>query len=402
MRMRNRNPFVIPFPALMPRNQEQESGEQQKYALVRAAHFPGLRALAWSGDQLYASRGYQLVCAKIQDVSQGVIWQPAATFRPSWQRRLSVMNRLTARLFRDGFHALAVLPSGGLVAAVAGAIVTLRPNESEFRVTHTITRGTRPLHITTVPGGAVYWGEYFDNPSRAEVHVYASSDGGATWQVAFTFPPGAIRHIHNIVHDPWQNCLWVLTGDYGDECRILRASCDFSRVDTVLQGNQQARAVALVALEDGLYFSSDTPLESNYIYRLDRQGTLSRLAPISSSSIYGCRVGTRVFFSTMVEPSEVNRDRHVRVYGGNADTSRSSLGENEAGLRKREREDVAGSGEKSWQPVLAWKKDRWPIRFFQYGNAFLPDGNNSTPYLAVTTVAVESDDMTTSLFELSH
>ena len=37
--------------------------------------------------------------------------------------------------------------------------------------------------------------------------------------------------------------------------------------------------------------------------------------PISSSSIYGCRVGSRVFFSTMVEPSEVNRDRQVRVYG---------------------------------------------------------------------------------------
>jgi hypothetical protein len=29
-------------------------------------------------------------------------------------------------LFRDGFHALAVLPSGGFVAPVPGAIVTLR------------------------------------------------------------------------------------------------------------------------------------------------------------------------------------------------------------------------------------------------------------------------------------
>jgi hypothetical protein len=67
--------------------------------------------------------------------------------------------------------------------------------------------------------------------------------------------------------------------------------------------------------EDGLYSSSDTPLESNYVYRLDRQGTLSQLAPISSSSIYACRVGGHVFFSTMVEPSKVNRDRNVRLYG---------------------------------------------------------------------------------------
>jgi hypothetical protein len=38
------------------------------------------------------------------------------------------------------------------------------------------------------------------------------------------------------------------------------------------------------------------------------------------------------------------------------------------------------------------------MRFFQYGNAILPDGENNTPYLAVTTIAVESEDMITSLF----
>ena len=50
------------------------------------------------------------------------------------------------------------------------------------------------------------------------------------------------------------------------------------------------------------------------------------------------------------------------------------------------------------EPLLAWQKDLWPMGLFQYGNAFFPDGNNSTRYLAVTTVAVESDDMITSLY----
>jgi len=338
------------------------------------ARFPRLRALAWSGDHLYASRGYQLLRARIQDPSDRLTWQPVAQFHPPLRRRLSVMNGLTARLFRDGFHALAALPSGALIAAVPGAIVTLRPGEAEFRRSHAILRGTRPLHITAVPGGAIFWGEYFDNAARDEVHIYASTDAGATWSVAYTFPKGAIRHVHNIVHDPWENCLWVLTGDYGDECRVLRATCDFSRVDAVLQGKQQARAVAAIPTADGLYFSSDTPLESNYIYRLDRQASLLQVAPISSSSIYGCRVASHVFFSTMVEPSEVNRDHQVHVYGG------------------------AGESAKNWQPVLAWQKDRWPMGLFQYGNAVMPDGNNTTTFLALTTIAVESDDMVTSIY----
>lgn len=342
--------------------------------LNHIARFPHLRALTWSGDFLYASRGYHLLRAQFQERTGA--WQRVAEFRPPWRGRLSVRNRLTARLFRDGFHALAVLPSGGLVAAVPGAIVRLSAGETEFRPTHQIARGTRPLHISAVPGGAIYWGEYFDNPQREEVHIYGSGDGGSTWNVAYTFPKGAIRHVHNIVHDTWGNCLWVLTGDYGDECRILRASCDLSSVETVLQGNQQARAVALVPLEGAVYFSSDTPLQENFIYRLDRGGSLTKQAAINSSSIYGCRVGDQVFFSTMVEPSEINRDRSVRLYGGVPGNTR-------------------------WQSLLEWRKDRWPMGLFQYGNALLPDGENSSRFLAVTTVAVESDDMVISLFSLN-
>jgi hypothetical protein len=288
-----------------------------------------------------------------------------------------VRNRLTARLFRDGFHALAILPSGELIGAVPGAIVTLDPQATEFRETHIITRGTRPLHLAATPNGTIYWGEYFDNASRDEVHIYASGDHGRTWHVAYTFPKGAIRHVHNIVLDRWQGCLWILTGDYGDECRILRASFDLSRIDVVLKGDQQARAVAAVPTENGLYFSTDTPLESNFICLLDGQGALSQIAPISSSSIYGCRVGTGVFFSTMVEPSEVNRDCNVRVYGS----------------------DIMK--EKSWQSLLSWKKDGWPMGLFQYGNIFLPDGNNETPFLALTTVAVKSEDAVTSIYAVT-
>ena len=244
--------------------------------VVRCARLQGTRALAWDGNTLYISRAYKLLPASIDNFS-ALKWQEVESSALPGSAGSRFRIRLTARLLRDGFHALAVLPSGGLVAALPGVIGTLVPGESEFRETYRIRRGTRPLHITAVPGGSVYWGEYFDNASRQEVHVYGSSDAGLTWDVAYTFPKGAIRHIHNIVHDAWQNCLWVFTGDYGDECRILRASCDFSSVEVVLQG-QQARTVAAIPTQEALYFASDTPLEENSIWRLDPKGTLSRLA----------------------------------------------------------------------------------------------------------------------------
>jgi hypothetical protein len=350
------------------------SPEERGWSLARVATFPGLRVLAWDGNLLYASRGYNLLRAKITGDQESIGWQPVGRYRPEVWRNLSSSIRLTSRLFRDGFHALAVLPSGHIVGAVPGAIIKLAPGETEFRVSHKVQRGTRPLHITATPDGSVFWGEYFDNPQRDEVHVFGSTDQGATWNIAHTFPKGAVRHVHNIVYDSWENCVWVLTGDNGNECQILRVSCDFKNVDVVLSGNQQARAVSLVPAADGLYFSSDTPLERNHIYRLDRRGSVSTLADLSSSSIYGCGVGNAIFFSTMVEPSNVNPDRTVNLYGA-----------------------LDGV---QWRQQLSWPKDRWPMGLFQYGNAFLPDGKNTTNQLALTTLAVTPVDLETSLWRI--
>jgi hypothetical protein len=81
-----------------------------------------------------------------------------------------------------------------------------------------------------------------------------------------------------------------------------------------------------------------------------------------------------MFFSTMIEPSTVNTSREVQI---------------------------AGSRDGTHWPVLArWKKDRLPMRYFQYGNAFLPDGENTTRYLAATTVAVEDGDQVTTMWEV--
>jgi hypothetical protein len=347
----------------------QPEGELQ---LSKVASFPGLRALAWHKNIFYASRGYELLCAQIRPDAREIKWQHVARYDAALPRQVSSRSRLSSRLFRDGFHALAVLPSGHLVAAVPRAIVTLAPGEKRFRVSHQVVRGTRPLHIAATPEGHVFWGEYFDNPGRDEVHIYGSTDRGLTWNAAYTFPKGAIRHVHNVVYDPWGRCFWVLTGDDGQECQILRASCDFRAVDVVLSGSQQTRSAALVPTVDGLYFSSDTPREGNHVYHLDRRGNLTAVADLPSSSIYGCRVGDAVFFSTMAEPSKTNAERNVGLYGS------------AEGLR--------------WQRVLQWKKDRWPMHLFQYGNASLPDGDNTTRLLAVSTVAVENHDCELSLF----
>ena len=127
--------------------------------LARLAVFPNMRVLAWNGNALYASQGYRLLQARV-DLHSSVQWQYLARYRPVWWRNMSSSAHLSARLFRDGFHALSVLRTGEIVAAVPGAIITLGVGEKEFHVSHEVTRGTRPLHVTSTPDGRVSWGEY--------------------------------------------------------------------------------------------------------------------------------------------------------------------------------------------------------------------------------------------------
>jgi len=345
-------------------------------SLRKIAAWRGIRVLAWDGGVLYGCRGYELVRLQSAHLQYSVnaAWETVASFSPDWWRNVTSGSRLAYRLVRDGFHALAVLDDRTMIAAVPGAIVTRTPESKEFRPTHKVLRGTRPLYVTAMANGYIYWGEYFDNRARAEVHIYASADRGETWNVAHTFPVGEIRHVHNIVYDRWADCLWILTGDEGAECKVLRASCNVRFIETVLSGNQQARAVAAIPAQDGLYLSTDTPFEQNHVLRVDRAGRVETIADLPSSSSFGCRTASALFFSTMVEPSTVNTTKEVHL-AGSADGT-------------------------NWEMLAHWEKDALPMRYFQYGNAILPGGDNATNYLATTTIAVKHDDLVTTLWEV--
>ena len=341
--------------------------------LARVATFPRMRALAWCNSVLYASRGYTVLRATM-NTHANIEWTAAGHYRPPTWRSITSSSRLASRLFRDGFHALVALSSGYLVAAVPHAIVTLAPGETEFCVSHKLLRGTRPLHIAVTPNDHVFWGEYFDNPHRDEVHIYASTDRGAHWEVAHTFLKGTIRHVHNIVYDEWENV-------FGCSQAIMARSAASSAPRAI--SKLWTWFCLAASKHDRLrWFPPGTPCtflltrrsKANYVYRLGRRGDLSTVATLNSSSIYGCLVGNTVFFSTMVEPSAINSDNTVSLY--------------------------ASADGVTWKCFPQGKKDRWPMGLFQYGNAFLPDGKNTTNLIAVTAIAIERADLETTIWRI--
>src|SRR5882757_7131565 len=96
--------------------QQQSLRDLPRLELKCIGKFPRIRVLFWDGDVLYASRGYELLQAKLD--SGNVIWKSVGYYQSEWWRKVSSVSRLSSRLFRDGFHALVVLPTKHLIAAV--------------------------------------------------------------------------------------------------------------------------------------------------------------------------------------------------------------------------------------------------------------------------------------------
>jgi hypothetical protein len=245
-----------------------------------------------------------------------------------------------------------------------GAFYKYETTSGNIEQSFSILRGSRPLFVCQSQDGTLFWGEYFKNPERDEVNIYTSEDCAKTWHVKYKFKRNSIRHVHGIFYDPYDNMLWVTTGDENRENAIWVTNNSFRTLETVTGGNQQSRAIQLIFTQDYVYYGTDTPYEINRICRIDkRTGKMETLADVDGSVYWGCKINGAMFFSTAVEPSRTNRSKYASIWG-------------------------SGDG-MNWKQIKAYRKDIWPMPFCQIGQLYFPQGENKTDYLFFTPIATE-------------
>lgn len=268
------------------------------------------RPLLVEGTTLYASRGLQLYASD----DFGESFRSLAGVQISGFRRLLARSRLASRMGRLGFHGLRVLEDGSMVGIIRGQIVHLESDGSKFRPVLSVHRGLRPLSLALSPSGDLFFGEYFANPRRDSVHVFGSSDG-RSWEPIHTFPPGTVRHVHNVVWDTYRRGLWVLTGDDDPEAGIWFTDDNFRNLDAVLRGGQSARAVSVIPYPDGLIVPTDSPRIENAIQLLELpEARLTPLCTLPGSAIHALETAGLYLVSTVAEPSPVNHESGTTLF----------------------------------------------------------------------------------------
>ncbi|MFC1535884.1 hypothetical protein ACFL4H_00790 [Candidatus Neomarinimicrobiota bacterium] len=261
---------------------------------------------------------------------------------------LQFINRgIIERLLREGIHHVLFI-KGSYIVFFNSKIITI--SSLKLKSIYNIRTCKKPLNVCYNPlNNAIYWGDYIATNKALPINIYCSKDNGKNWDIVYTFSLGTIRHIHNIIFDPFNNNYLILTGDKDKESGIWKTK-DFTKVEPVLIGKQSYRAISLIPQKTGLIIPTDTELRKNLIQSYSYSSKkIQTLLELTSSAADARRVNNISFVSTMYEPSKINRIKKVKLY-----CSRDN---------------------KNWFTFLSLNKDILPSKYFQYPLISIPHYN---------------------------
>ena len=228
---------------------------------------------------------------------------------PSWRRHCSTLRPIQ-RMLRGFFYNVVPIANNEIFLSYGRDIGIYR--DGNIRLLNGLVRKCRILRSACAKdaNGDIYFGEYFNNPDRESLNIYKYDVRSSRLNVVYQFSPGAVRHIHAIYFDPFDNCLWCLTGDLPGECRILRSFDGFSTLEDVGQGDETWRAVSLLFTKEAIYYGMDAEYQKNHVYRWDRK-TQKRLdlGQVDGPIYYSTKCESNLFFGVTAEkcPSQLSQ-----------------------------------------------------------------------------------------------
>lgn len=305
---------------------------------------PALRGFTveWlAGDAMILSRRERLYRREGGEPPTPLGRVPVAWWRASLSR-----NRPAQRLLRAMVYNVMPLLDGSLFVTYGRQVGVLR--DGQYVALAGLVRPCRVLR-----GGAalddaahVYFGEYLVNNDRGPMRVYRHAAGSGRVEIVHEFAAGAIRHVHGVALDPFDRSLWCLTGDVGDECRLLRTKDGFRTLELVGGGDETWRCVSLLFTASHIVYATDAEFTRNRVYRLER-ATWRResVGELDGPTYYTIACGEDLFFAVTAElcPSQVGRSATLW------------------------RLDPAGKLER----LAAFEKDRLPVALFLPGTLHL-------------------------------
>lgn len=300
---------------------------------------------------------------------------------------------LATRLFRFGVRAASAIDHDHIALSIGDKIKEMDVNIGILSRGYSCDDGVRPLTFTSILGikgfdDGLYFGGYVHNFDKKPVHIYHRV-GEDKWDIIYSFSQGEINHIHNLIPDPYRQCLWIFTGDFDDSAAIWKATDGFKKVERVVSGNQKWRGCVAFSIPEGVLYATDAPFAQNHIHLIRNDRSTDVIVDLPGSCIYGCQWGDKYVFSTAVEAD-----------GRNETLLRLMLGwKRGAGVKDSYVHVYAGNLNEGFKEIYKEKKDLWPF-IFQFGALKFPAGMNGSDTLYFQPVATSKNDLDLMAFRV--
>lgn len=316
--------------------------------------------------------------ALLSSADGGSTWQKVAPLPRGIASRLLCKMSAAHRLFRLGIRSYIQLDAQSCLIFLEGSIFVI--SYGTLRYLGKVRYGNGPLPVGSCKDerGRCFYGEYWANRERAEVRIYVWQQSWENWRVFYRFPRGSIRHVHGVHWDPYEECIWVTTGDRPGESLIGKFSevGGAAELSLIASGRYGARALSLVFAPDFVYWGSDAGRDSreptNAMYRWNRRTKMIEEGTLIPGPIYYMTKDSRgrFFAVSAVEGSCSERDRNVRLW-------------------------MSVDG-RCWEAVYYARKDCYPM-LFGYGVFGFPKTAAPTDHLYATAHSVKNMSGTVEL-----
>jgi hypothetical protein len=225
------------------------------------------------------------VSTVLQEVSKGVIYtSSSAVLRKStdWGMTFTDVHTFSANIKR-----VAVLENGNILVLLTNGELHISQNSgATFTINDTFpaTSAKLPhdLFGITYYKNIVLMVPYAQIPSGDPgMEVYMSTDSGVNFSRIFnllnyTEIPNSMKHVHSATYDPWENMIWVCTGD-GATAQMVFYSKDMGVTwfKAKKQGFLEHQSTVIIPLKDCVLFTSDARLVGVSRYIRPTTGTIA-------------------------------------------------------------------------------------------------------------------------------
>jgi hypothetical protein len=266
----------------------------------------------------------------------------------------------------------------GYVVIRQGRVHHFDALSGELTETLTLKNCRNVLHqsISVIDQNELFFGEYGNNPDRLEVPIYRSLDGGRSWQTIFVFPAGKVKHVHGCYYDPMEKKIWVLTGDFENECHILCADREFKHVEWIGDGQQAYRTCNVFFEKDSVHWIMDSQLQDSYHIKLERK--------------------TRKINQMQLFPGPVWYIKRLED-GYYLAATAQEIG---PGVKDQFAHLMVSKDLKTWEDIHQFAHDGLPKRWFKFGVIGFADGEQSSKGFYIFTEAIQGLDGRIALCEI--